>query len=167
MVVRMLPRPIGAEDEKIAEWEKRLGTAEPPPHMTVEHAQLFRECGYVGCWLEERLVERGANEQTIKDTCGASGQICYGRDPWLVARIMLEDFENGVRYQPGRELAHALLQGSLNEHFGPGGEGRSRNELMKQLGIHSMQELLDRFGVKTPEELKAKLEAKMAEFETR
>lgn len=96
----------------------------------------------------------------------ASGQICFGRsDPWLVASILLYDFDKGVKYKPGRELALGLTSGQLSGHFGPGGELRGPADMMRNLGVTSMEGLLKRFGATTVEELKEKLEAKLAEHD--
>lgn len=160
----MFKRPLGAEDEKIAEWDKKLGPMNELARYGPTHGRVARESAYVGCWLEERLREREASEPDVYDTCMASGQICFGRsDPWIVARIMLHDFDKGVKYKPGRELAASLTSGKLSAHFGPGGELRTPADLLRTLGVTNMEELLKRFGAKTLEELKEKLEAKLSE----
>jgi len=159
------PRPLGATDEKIAEWELKLKN-QGPPGMSFgpRYEAMAREAFYAGCWLRERLMERDVDPLLRRKSCASLGQISHGRDPWLVARIMLDDFEKATYYEPGLELGDALLRGELSAHFGPGGEGRSKHEMMELLEIGSLQELLDRYGVKTPAELKAKLETEIAKI---
>lgn len=167
----MSDRPRGAEPDKIAEWDRKIavnqaawdqemresGINMEDPFMK-GRAALAREVMYVGYWLGDRLAERHVSAEEVHNACAAIGQICLGRDPWLVARIFLSDFDEGIRYLPGEELADALLKGELSAHFGPGGEGRNPQELMRTLGVSSVEELMTRYGAASIEELRAKLE---------
>jgi len=112
--VRKPNRPPELTPEVIAlcRLEFEQSSAVPPGWTTGLLGDVLWEVWLSGYWLRNQLVERGAPEKMAQDICFAHGQMSVGRDPWLVTKELLKQFELGFKPEPGRELAEALLQGA-------------------------------------------------------
>jgi hypothetical protein len=78
----------------------------------------LREMWLAGEWLADRLRERGAEPNTVKDVSFAFGQRCFGApDVWSVAEQSLAKFDRGNPDVPGAALADEVCRETLPELF--------------------------------------------------
>lgn len=165
-----MTRPKSVTEADIARWTAELVGNEPPPELAgTPIGEAHREIGFVGAWVEENMRALGFCEDHIDKSKQSVGQIAYGRsDVWGVAEKLLELACKGKIFKPGRALAEALLAGQLNSYFGEGGTLRNRAEAQKMIemmGANNLDELVQKFGCTSIEELKAHLQEKITEHE--
>lgn len=161
-----MPRPTDVTDTDIQKWTEEFKQVESPYKRFNSEAR--REVYFAGCWLAQRIQESlELTELELNAQAEACGQISLGRDPWLVAKIVLEEVLTGVIYHPGRELAEALLRGELDSRFGPGVTGRTWEgieRLLQAAGVSSVAELL---GYDSIEEAREALRKKLEDIDAK
>lgn len=162
-----MPRPPDISSERLDFWRRRYEEV-----RLQEDPELFEtpeETYFAISWLEEQL---GATDTEISEeayeVAFAAGQISFGRDPWEVMKLVLEDYRRGVKYEPGDALAHQLEQGQLDNRFGPGPGLHSPDaikRMMDALGIEKPSDILRMLNVQTKGEAKALVQSKLKEYD--
>jgi hypothetical protein len=164
-----MPRPSDVTDADIKKWTEE--------YEQIKHSRKYIDCKArlevycAGCWLSQRIQESlELTELELSAQVEAHGQISLGRDPWSVAKIVLEEVLSGTVYRPGRELAEALFDGRLDARFGPGVTGRTSEGLEKLLqvaGVQSIGELLAKLGYRSVKEAREGLLKRLEETDAR
>lgn len=170
-----MPRPATVTQEQLTRWGSRLnrGVDDINDFVPVPK-EIIEEVGYAGSWLGEQLaLLPEISEEESQMTRQAAGQIMVGRDPWDVAAKILEDAQKGLLYRSGSGLAQALVQGELDNRFGPGADF-TPGGIQKLLEVHGASSLSDLIAklmtthnCSSIEELQAKVNEKVKETDER
>lgn len=98
--------------ELLAKWDREYVEAETDMMDAVlPSSREFQEELFIsGCWLGRELKSNGCEPSEARDKiCEVHGQRCMGKNPWDVARQVLENYKQGIIETPGAALADKIM----------------------------------------------------------